>query len=95
MVGGALKRYFEKKGANLRLYDKGKNLGSPQEVSQADVVFVCVPTPFDKERGFDLSCVENACENLGNEKIVVLKSTMVPGTTEKLQEKYPQQQIIS
>jgi len=94
MVGGALKRYFEKKGKKPFLYDKNKNIGSVEEVNQADVIFICVPTPFDKEKGFDLSFVEDAVSQIQGEKIVVIKSTVLPGTTDKLQEKYPQHKFL-
>ncbi|GAI10197.1 unnamed protein product [marine sediment metagenome] len=94
MVGGALKNYFEKKGIKPLLYDKGKNLGSIKEVNQADIIFICVPTPFDKEKGFDLSFIEAACQNISGGKIVVIKSTVLPGTTEKLQKKYPQHKFL-
>ncbi len=87
MVGEALKNYFEKKGIKPFLYDKGKNLGSVEEVNQADVIFICVSTPFNKEKGFDLSFVEDVCHNITSEKIIVIKSTVLPGTTEKLQKK--------
>ncbi|NQU82902.1 MAG: hypothetical protein HQ539_03060 [Parcubacteria group bacterium] len=98
MVGGALKKYFEKVGRkvgeDLFLYDPGRGLGTPEDINKADLVFICVPTPFIKGQGFDLSFVETAFENLTEEKIVILKSTMVPGTTEKLQKKYPQHKIL-
>lgn len=94
MVGGALKRYFEKKGIKPFLYDKGKNLGSIEKVNQADIIFICVPTPFDKAKGFDISFIEDACQNISGEKIVVIKSTALPGITEKLQKKYPQHKFL-
>lgn len=97
MVGGAMRRYFEeKKGIKPFLYDKGKNLGSPEEVNQADIVFVCVPTPYhrDSEKGFDLSYVEEAMNLLKEPKIVVIKSTVMPGTTQYLQDKYPQHKVL-
>lgn len=95
MVGGALQRYFEdKKGIKPFLYDKGRNLGSPQEVNQADIIFVCVPTPYDKENGFDLSCVEDAFRNIEGKKTIVIKSTVLPGTSEKMQQKYPQHKVL-
>ena len=94
MVGGALKGYFEKKNTEVFLYDKGKGLGSIGEVSKADIIFVCVPTPYDKEKGFDLSYVEETCENILGEKTLVIKSTVWPGATEKLQEKYPQHKFL-
>jgi len=94
MVGGALKRYFDKAGYKVFFYDKGKNEGSIEEVNQADVIFICVPTPFNKEKGFDLSFIEDACQNISGEKVIVIKSTVLPGTTEKLQKKYPQHKFL-
>lgn len=88
MVGGALNYFFEISGIKTCIYDKYKHLGSIDEVNGADVVFICVPTPYgDKKHGFDISYVEDAVNNLGGEKIVVIKSTVLPGTTEKLQKK--------
>lgn len=96
MVGGAMKRYLEKKeGLELFLYDKGQNLGSTEEVNKAGVVFVCVPTPYLKDgTGFDLSFVEETLSWLTGEKVVVIKSTVLPGTTEMLQKKYLQHKIL-
>ena len=96
MVGGAMQRYLEKKqGVELFLYDKGKNLGSPDEINKAEVIFVCVPTPYLKDgKGFDLSHVEETLAMLQGEKVVVIKSTVLPGTTEMLQQKYPQHKIL-
>ena len=97
MVGGALERYFEKfRNIKPFVYDKGKNLGSPQEINQAEVIFICVPTPFDKEKNsFDLSYIEDAFSNITGEKIVVIKSTALPGTAEYFQKKYPQHKILN
>lgn len=103
MVGGAMQRYLEKKeGLELFLYDKGKGLGSPEEINKAEIVFVCVPTPYLKDlpagqaggKGFDLSYVEETLATLQGEKVVVIKSTVLPGTTEMLQQKYPHHQIL-
>ena len=94
MVGGALGSYFKKKGVKPLLYDENKNLGSLEEVNRADIIFICVPTPFNKEKGFDLSFVEKACQNIKGEKIIVIKSTILPGITEKLQEKYSQHKFL-
>jgi len=96
MVGGAVQRYFEKKGGvELFLYDKGRGIGSPEEVNKAEIVFICVPTPYLKDgKGFDLSYVEEAMDMLKGEKVVVIKSTVMPGTTEMLQQKYPHHKIL-
>lgn len=61
-----------------------------QAVMQTDVSFISVGTPFDGEQ-IDLSQVRNACREIGHalrEKdtyhVVVVKSTVVPGTTDQL-----------
>ena len=96
MVGGSMQRYLEKKqGLEIFLYDKSKGLGSPDDINKAEIIFVCVPTPYQKDgKGFDLSYVEETLNMLQGEKIVVIKSTVLPGTTEMLQQKYPQHQIL-
>ena len=104
MVGGALKDYFEKKGKvvgkDLFLYDPFKGFDSTEELNKADVIFICVPTPYlkgpvpSKAEGFDLSYIEDAFSKIKVEKIVVIKSTALPGTTQKFQEKYPNHKIL-
>ena len=94
MVGGALMRSLNNKGAEMYFYDKEKKEGSIEEVNQADIIFVCVPTPFDKKKGFDLSYIEDVCNSISGNKIIVIKSTVLPGTTEKFQQKYPQHKFL-
>lgn len=95
MVGGALQRYFENiRGIKLFLYDKYKNIGSENDIQQADIIFICVPTPYDQQKGFDASAVKEVLDLLRGEKIVVIKSTVLPGTTEFFQKKYPQHKVL-
>lgn len=96
MVGGAMLHYLKRKeGLEIFTYDKGKNEGSKEDVNKAEVVFVCVPTPYLKDgAGFDLSFVEETLSWLAGEKVVVIKSTVLPGTTEMLQKKYPQHKLL-
>jgi UDPglucose 6-dehydrogenase len=94
MVGGALLRYFEKKqNYKLFLYDKGKNIGSIEELNKADYIFICVPTDF-KDDKCDTSIVESVIGKINGNKIIIIKSTVIPGTTKKIQEKYPQHKIL-
>ncbi|MDA2935693.1 hypothetical protein MYX06_00530 [Patescibacteria group bacterium AH-259-L05] len=90
VVGGAIASVFP----HALLYDKYKNIGSPDEINQADIIFICVPTPYDKKIGFDLSAVEDVFSIIKGEKIIVIKSTVLPGTTEKIQRKYPQHKVL-
>lgn len=90
VVGGALASVMP----DAILYDKYKKIGSLEEVNEADVIFVCVPTPHDAKKGFDLSYVENVFSNIKGSKVVVIKSTILPGTTEKIQRKYSQHKVL-
>ncbi len=93
-VGGAARQYFETLPLELFLYDKYKKLGSVEDVNRAQVIFVATPTPFVPETGFDLSFVEGAAAILTAPKIIVIKSSVVPGTTDKLQEQFPQHKFL-
>jgi len=90
MVGGALAKVL----AQPLLYDKYKKVGSIKEVNQAEIVFICVPTPFDGKKGFDLSYIQDAFKLIKGNKIVIIKSTVLPGTTEILQKKYPRHKVL-
>lgn len=92
-VGGAVKHWFESSKSDLFLYDKYKNIGSPVEVNQADIIFVAVPTPFGP-KGYDDSAVREVIKLIANGKVVVIKSTILPGSTENFQKKYPDKTIL-
>lgn len=55
------------------------------DLADCDVIFICVPTPFDKSKTPDLSYVESATRTvakvLRREMLVILQSTTYPGTT--------------
>jgi UDPglucose 6-dehydrogenase len=90
VVGDATHQWFERRGQALRVYDPNRGLGSEPEINEADVVFVCVPTPYDAVRGFDDQALEQAVSMLGGSKVIVVKSTVLPGTTEAYQVRYSQ-----
>ena len=66
--------------------------------NHSDIVFVCVPTPMRKDGSCDTRILENAikeldeaCASVGriiSRPIVVIKSTIPPGTTERIGKKY-------
>lgn len=96
MVGAALRRYFESKPAyqvKLYCYDK-KGIGSMEEVNKADFIYICLPTPYLPDKGCDISILENALEGIKGKKVIVIKSTILPGTTDAFQEKYSQHRFI-
>jgi len=93
-VGGALARYFDDAGHRVVRFDPPKGLGTLRELATAEVVFVCVPTPHREGLGCDLSYVEEAIATVPGERTVVIKSTVAPGTTEAMQEKFPHHRIL-
>jgi len=94
MVGGAVKKYFENKSNyELFLYDKGKGIGSPEELNKADYIYVCVPTPYNGAK-CDISIVEEVITQLDDGKILIIKSTVIPGTTDIIQKKFPNQKVL-
>ncbi len=93
-VGGAVKHWFETQGFPLFLYDKGKGLGSVQDLSKAEIVFLCLPTPFDEKNGFDDSAIWEVLKKIEGEKVIVVKSTVLPGSTDKYQAGFPRHKIL-
>jgi UDP-N-acetyl-D-glucosamine dehydrogenase len=65
----------------------GLSIVSPDEsrLGEADVVFVCVPTPITSTKDPDLSPVlaaaEFICDHIRRGQLIVLQSTTFPGTT--------------
>jgi len=66
-------------------------------VNTTDILFVCVPTPMNKDGSCNIDIVEDVISDIvsafgwkpGQDgKIVVIKSTIPPGTTERLNNNY-------
>lgn len=95
MVGGALAKYFKNKTEHeLYLYDKEKEEGSIEDINKADYIYICVPTPCDDKEMCDTSIVEEAINYLKGNKIIIIKSTVSPGTIVEIQYKYQQHKIL-
>ncbi len=80
----------------IRYYDKYKETLSLEEVvNKSEFIFICLPTPMkDDESGIDLSIIYEVMGEVtkltdNTDKIIVIKSTVTPGTTEDLEKKYP------
>ena len=68
-------------------------------VNTSDIVFVCVPTPMNEDGSCYTGIVESVVSDINdtvedNSKIVVIKSTIPPGTTDRLNKKYKNITII-
>ena len=82
--------------ADMYVYDidPSRCLNDIESVHHCDFVFVCVPTPMYKDGSQDLSYVESAFEKATDRPIYIIKSTVLPGTTEELSKQYPNFKII-
>jgi len=77
-------------------YDKFKKSPNTLDevVEKSDFIFVCVPTPiFDDYSGMDMSIVEGVIKEIapkvtGTDKILIIKSTSLPGTSKKMAKKF-------
>lgn len=72
-----------------RLVADGRLRSSADEtvLDNADVIFICVPTPFDRMKAPDLGPVKSASESIARHlrrgRLIILQSTTYPGTTEE------------
>ena len=67
-------------------------------VNKSTYIFVCVPTPMKIDGSCDTSIVESVVKEINavsmTDKIVIIKSTVTPGTTERLNKKYSNCKIV-
>ena len=104
-VGGAVKFGFSPQtgcDAEVRVYDKNPNKsthGLEETVNESDFIFLSVPTPVNKNGSINIKILESVLDDIsevhsGKDNAILIRSTVVPGTTWKLQTKYPQLNIL-
>lgn len=79
-VGRSMKQVF---GDDAITYDVKDGPPGRARINACDVVFVCVPTPVNEDGACDTSVVEE-CVGWIDAPQIVLRSTVRPGTTERL-----------
>ena len=100
-VGTAVKTVFEKH-YEVETYDINKKLSTTENMAEltkkTDIIFVCVPTPMKKDGSCDTSIVEGVVNEIDDvditDKIVAIKSTIPPGTTNRLNKKCKNVSVI-
>lgn len=90
-VGSAVKQYY--KNAKVYDIDPSRANASLDEVLAQDYIFVTLPTPAGEDGKIDLSIIEEMLDKIPDAKRIIIKSSCVPGTTEKLQAKYPNKKL--
>ena len=107
-VGLALKAGFEKH-YEIETYDKYEVDKSTCDladlVAKCKVIFVCVPTPMNEDGSCHTDIVDSVVKeinkwsyaywgNIDKKPTIVIKSTVAPGTTDKLHRKYKSVDVI-
>ena len=95
VVGSAVKFGFESLGHEVYTHDIKLNT-EIDNILDTEICYVCVPTPINDNVSCNINIVEHVIEELyqiNYSGIIAIKSTVVPGTTEKLKDKYKNQKI--
>ena len=104
-VGGAVKFGFSPQvgcDAEVRVYDKNpdKSTHSLEEtVNKSDFIFLSVPTPANEDGSINIDIITSALDDInevhnGKDNTILIRSTVIPGTTWALQTKYPNLNIL-
>jgi UDPglucose 6-dehydrogenase len=89
--------------AEVKVYDKDPNKSThtlQEVVLGSDIIFLSVPTPSNKDGSINLDIVKSILNDINEiysetvNSIILLRSTVIPGTTRKLQQKYPKLRIV-
>ena len=96
VVGQAVGKGFETKGHQIFWYSRKPGPYSlNQVINKSEFIFLCLPTPmFSDYSGIDLSIIDEVVSRIapkisGTDKILIIKSTVIPGTTASYKKKYP------
>lgn len=93
-VGTAIYNSFIKNKVSVIAYDKYKPEKSStiEELLDTSFIILCLPTQYcSNTKHYDLSAIYDTCQFLTDNNYtggVVIKSTVVPGTTDKLTDEY-------
>jgi len=102
IVGKSVHHAF-KDLCDFRIHDTNKNISQNtllETVTDSDFIFICVPTPMKEDGSFDSSIIDSVVDSVakyieGTDKILIIKSTVVPSTTQGYIDKYPKCNIIN
>jgi len=98
-VGSAIVHGFSLH-ADIKIYDKYSNYydSFDETVNKSDFLFLCLPTPMNSDGSQNLLSIEEVLYKIEafslSQKIIIIKSTVVPGTTRRFKKKYPNQAFI-
>jgi UDPglucose 6-dehydrogenase len=86
----------------IRVYDSNPMLSThslDETINESNFLFVSVPTPSNTNGSVNLDILYNCindiqCNLNGNNPVILIRSTVVPGTTQALSDKFPDLNIV-
>ena len=107
-VGSAVRYGFSPNvgcDAEVRVYDKNPNKAThtlEEVIIESDIIFLSVPTPSNQDGTMNVDIVDSVLNDINTINstmvdevgIILLRSTVTPGTTSNLQKKYPNLRIV-
>lgn len=97
-VGSAIHASLRQHHLSPYLYDKYKGVGALPGCLEQDVLFLALPTLFEAElQDYDISALQETCSYLhdhGYKGLVVIKSTVTPGTTNCIASANPSLRLV-
>ena len=93
-VGKSTADSVESQGFTVVRYSLDEQyIQNKDQIKLCSVVFICLPTPTTPD-GFDDSIVRNAMLLTSSDTTVVIKSTIVPSTTNSIAKEYPDRYVM-
>lgn len=87
--------------SQIKIYDKNKKLSShslEETVNESDYIFLSIPTPANIDGSINLDILEGCLSEISlvqkNNCIILIRSTIVPGSTSYFAEKFPKLKIV-
>ena len=103
-VGSAVQHGFSSDNNykyKIRIYDKNPKLSShslQETVNESEIIFLSVPTPANNDGSINLKIVDGIFSEINKiikvNNIILLRSTVTPGTTEMFSKKYKKLNIV-
>tara|TARA_B100001287_G_C22636362_1_gene507779 strand:+ start:203 stop:1039 length:837 start_codon:yes stop_codon:yes gene_type:complete len=93
-VGGSINRFFKDKVDvfNFDINGDCNCLSLEEVIKKSEIIFICLPTPMMKNKDCDLTIIKTALKSVSKvnsqDKTIVLKSTIPPGTCEKISKEF-------
>ena len=91
MVGEPIYQWLKQQGHKMMGLSETQKTHDWHQINEhAEYIIIAVPTPFNwRKKKYETTILEKVLKMIINGKKVIIKSTIVPGTTDKLQKEFP------